>query len=220
MTADITARRALRTKFMNWAYDKANGSRSEPVDAAEFLTEGVAGDLTTEHDLRAAIEYLEGEQLIEAAWTFAELPTVLLRHDGIVEVEEARTRPDRPTEHFVPIVNITTVHGDVVGSQIQQGSSGASQTGIISVNQRQRVEAFITAARQAAQTPEMDSDDRTKVLADLDFMENELGKEQPRWERLRAVAEGVRAIIVSGLGQALGKGITALPWHDAVNAVI
>jgi hypothetical protein len=36
-------------------------------------------------------------------------------------------------------------------------------------------------------------------------------------ERLKAIGNGVRTIIISGLGGALGRGITELPWHSVVD---
>jgi hypothetical protein len=87
------------------------------------------------------------------------------------------------------------------------------------VNQREQVRTFIEAARLAAETPELDQEDREKVAADLDFMERELARPEPRWGRLKAVAGDVRIVLLGGLGEALGAAITALPWHDAINSI-
>jgi hypothetical protein len=127
--------------------------------------------------------------------------------------------PDQPTEHFVPVVNITTVHGNVVGSQIQQGSPGAKQSGTITVNQYNQVREFIEAARQAVGTPEFDPDDREKVVADLTFMEKELERPEPRWDRLKALALAVQSVVIGGLGDALGVAITSLPWHHMIASI-
>lgn len=214
----LAAKRVLRTKFMNWLYEATDGSELASTKPEAFLNEtATADDPDAVRALADAIKFLEGEYLIEATWTMGELPfDVSLTHAGVVEIEEAMARPDRPTEHFVPIINVTTVQGSIIGSQIQQGSPGASQSGTITVNQRERFQAFIHAARQAAEVPELDSDDRVKVTADLDFMEKELAKTEPRWERLKVVGTAVQTILLGGLGDALGGGIASLPWHDAI----
>ena len=217
--SDLTRKRELRTRFMRWLYDTTGGSEDQLARPGEFqAAQEAAGDPVTADELRDTIRYLEGEHLLRPHRTLGGIPSVQIEHSGVVEVEQAMSQPERPTEHFVPIVNITNVQGDVIGSQIQQGSPWASQSGTISVNQAEQVRTFITAARDAANLPELDSDDRTKVLGDLEFMEKELSKREPRWDRLRAVGESVKTILLSGLGQALGKGITALPWYEAINS--
>ena len=54
---------------------------------------------------------------------------VQLTHWGILEVEESREHPEAPTEHFPPLSTVIQhFHGDVIGSPIQAGSPGATQT--------------------------------------------------------------------------------------------
>jgi len=54
-------------------------------------------------------------------------------HEGIREMEEVLDAPKRRPTTSGPMVNITTIHGSLIGSQIQQGSLGASQSGTFSI---------------------------------------------------------------------------------------
>jgi hypothetical protein len=218
MTTPIEARRTFRTKVMNWIFDEADGSESVLVSFGDFPHEDASDETAARRRLEDALAYLEGEYLLKVNRVLSGVSSVQLTHAGIVEIEQARTKPDQPTEHFTPMVNVNNFHGNVIGSQIQQGSSNATQTGTFSITQRDAVKSFIHSAREAAEDPRLDGDDRRKVLGDLDFMESELARSEPRLERLKAIGGGVKTVLLSGLGGALGRGISELPWHAAIEA--
>jgi hypothetical protein len=195
----ISARKAFRTRLMNWIFDEADGSQSMLISFEDFPpTVGIGGE-----GLFVVHRSLEGVRSVQ------------LSHEGIVEIEQARTRPEQPTEHFVPIINITHVN-TMIASQIQQGSPGATQSGEFSVGERDKIHTFIQNARDAAQHPDLEPEDRFKVTAELDFMVKELSRPEPRATRSEAAGMLVRAVILGGLGGSLGDGITALPWHSVL----
>ncbi|MFX0592884.1 hypothetical protein [Melissospora conviva] len=218
MANEIEARRTFRTRFMNWVFDQAKGSRSASVRPELFLKqEGIGDDSASRTAVDDAIDFLEGEGLLRAERAFQGVFSVELTHLGIREIEQARTRPDQPTEHFVPMVNVLHI-GTMIGSQVQQGSPNASQYGEFSVELAAQAREFIEGARAAAEHPAMSQEDRDDIQAQLALMDRELNRNEPRPDRLKALGIVVRTIILNGLGGALGSAITTMPWYNVVQA--
>lgn len=210
---DINTKRKLRTTFMNWLFDSTGGSEWELREASDFrVPDGWPGDAPTERDLEDVVRYLEGEYLIKAHWAYGGSASVQLTHAGIREMEQAHSEPTQRTEHFVPLVNITNIHGPVIGSQIQQGSPGATQTGHIEVNQRDNAEAFITAARKILGSDSLNPGTRAQAEADLSVMSRELESATPRWSILQMFGTSVRDSLATAAGAAAAAGLLALPW--------
>jgi hypothetical protein len=210
---DITAKRALRTAFMTWLFNESGGSELGLAQASHFgVPLGWEGDLPGQADVADVVKYLEGEYLLRAHWTMGGLPSVQLTHAGIREVEEALASPSQQTEHFVPLVNITNIHGSVIGSQLQQGSPGASQAGTFEINQREGAEAFVAAAQKILDNEEIDPKVRGQVNADLSVMSNELASPSPRWPILQTFGTSVRDYLLKAVGAAAGAGLIEVLW--------
>ncbi|GAA4718964.1 hypothetical protein [Phytohabitans rumicis] len=210
---DINAKRKLRTAFMNWLFETTGGSQDELGRPAGFkVPDGWAGEPPTEADIRDVVRYLEGEYLIKAHWTMGGLPSVQLTHEGIREMEQAHSAPTERTEHFVPLVNITNIQGSVIGSQLQQGSPGSSQTGHFEINQRESAEAFVAAARKLLVHEAMDQDTRSEAEADLAMMSHELEKPAPRWPILKTIGATVRDSLAKAAGTAAAVELLQIPW--------
>lgn len=86
---------------------------------------GTGGYSSTEtHDV---VNWLTGENLIRM---FDNSGRVVLTHQGIKEVEDARMSPDSSTDHFQPntINNVLYNFGTMNNPAIQQGTSNSNQT--------------------------------------------------------------------------------------------
>ena len=83
-----------------------------------FFNGGVLAEacgITDTTQFKTAIDYLEGEYLVEAKRISMGIPALLrIKHAGVVEVEGAFSKPDKPTTHFLP-VNVLYVN-QMVGS--------------------------------------------------------------------------------------------------------
>lgn len=211
---DIHDKRKLRTAVMNWVFERTGGRPRDLAETRDFkVPVGWTGSLPDERDIADAIQYLEGEYLLKAYWTLGGLPSVGLTHEGIREMEKAIAAPTQQTEHLTPLVNITTIHGSVIGSQLQQGSPGASQTGHSEINQRELAEAFINTARKVLEeSADLSRDVRAQAEADLVAMSGELGKQSPRWPILQSFGTTVRDALVQAGGAAAGGVLLGLPW--------
>src|SRR2546425_78917 len=112
--SSIEKKRADRLRFMNALYDLSGANTSNIVATAEILAS--AGIDLRDEAVEALAQYLAGQGLIIPYWSLEsrEPDEVAITHGGIVEVEEARSAPELPTEHFPPAINIIHVGGDIV----------------------------------------------------------------------------------------------------------
>ena len=206
----LERKRELRTRFMSWLYEVTDGSEQKFVDPEAFKDEHPIDD----DELASVITYLEGENLLKAdAYSLGSyLPGIVqISHYGVRELEDAIGHPEASTEHFTPLVNITTIHGNVTGSQIQQGSPGASQTGQFEFDAdlRQQVLKFAQAVREALPELTLDADTEAEVGSDIGLLEREARRDSPRLGVLRDVAQSLRAVLESAAGGAGGTGLVA-----------
>lgn len=201
----LERKRELRTAFMHWLYDQTGGSETEIVDADGFGETYSA----SASEIVDVVKYLEGEYLVNPLWTIGGLPAVSLTHSGVREIEDAITRPSQPTEHFLPMINITNILGNVTGSQIQQGSPSAAQTGtfMLTDDHRAQLLRFVTTAREVVPSLQLAPAAESEVTEDLTTLEREARRPQPRLTVLREVGRSVRAVVENAAGGVAASGV-------------
>lgn len=209
----IEEKRRLRTEFMRWLYEKTDGDQWIPVSANEFRQDTRFGS-PDEATVRGVIQYLEGEMLVKPHWVLGGLPSVNITHYGLREMEEALQAPNEPTEHFAPI-NVLHVYGNVVGSNIQQGTNRSSQAVTNSQSEKADMTAFLAAVREALSDTRFNESLRPKVETDVALIEAEASKPAPDWKLLRVLGQSLRAIVESGLGGVLTSALAATAWPVA-----
>lgn len=207
----LDRKKQLRTEFMSWLYEATDGNFTHIVDEGNFLPQTTE---VSENELENVIRYLEGEGLVRPFWSGGgSLPGgVQITHSGALEVERGQSEPNRPTEHFLPMVNVTTIRGNVSGSQFQQGSPGASQTGTFTVGQRQQVADFSRAVRDSLPALGLDPATVERTTQDLDVLDRELASPEPREGILRAMGTSVRKVVEGVATGAATAAILGLPW--------
>ncbi len=110
-----------RFKFLEKLCEKKDSGSLQIFEAGKISQE--IGLQEAEADL--IVEYLKGESLIKTHDDGGSL--ISITHSGILEVEQAISEPNKPTEHFPPIFNFISIE-QMNNSQIQQGSAGSNQT--------------------------------------------------------------------------------------------
>lgn len=101
-----------------------------------FMYDDICKELGIEEkNWNPILQYLEGEGLVESR----SFQDVSISHAGIKEIEEVHSRPDKPTEHFLPmnLVYVQNMHG----SQVQVGTTNSSQS-MTTTNTTQITEAL------------------------------------------------------------------------------
>src|SRR5262245_37877779 len=162
---DLQAKRELRTRFMRWLYETMDGHTDDATESTLFQ-QTPAGAGVDDEDLRQTLQFLEGEYLIKCYWTMGEKPpSVILRHPGVVEVEQAINAPERSTEHFEPMVSVFHVAGSIVNSQVSAASPGSQQWGTFASGAG--VREFIDAARLLVNELSLGETVKDDVLGDV-----------------------------------------------------
>jgi len=190
----LQTKKILRAKYLNALYDGVDGNSRGRVRCDEIRTKlGMTRD-----EMDPVLEYLKQEGLLE----FAGLNGVIaITHPGVVEVEQSREAPSQPTEHF-PAQNI--IYGNVINSQIAQGSPHSVQSGSFTFANKSDVAEFIRQLKSAAPELGLNADALQELGADLDALQSQVQSNRPKFGivkecfgSLRRILEGATAKIVA-----------------------
>lgn len=209
--SSIEKKRAQRLRFMNALYDVVDGFEGQLADMTAFLSK-LGLDFDKEEDFnefQSIARYLKGEGLITTIHTKDRgAIAVGLTHKGVREVEEARSEPEKPTDHFAPISVVYA--GTITNSSIQQGSPGATQS-LTVVNQSglQKLETFLPSLRQSVDQLELDEDQRAELEADIQTVEAQIASPKPKQEVVRPGLESIRRILEGSASAAVASPLTA-----------
>jgi hypothetical protein len=135
----LTKKKTDRFRFLNRLYERTNGD----YHALEDMWEVGADVGLTRDEAQRVMDYLDGEGL---ATHRAMGGAVALTHVGLREVERALSVPEAPTHYFPAVVNVLQVQS-MVGSQIQQGTHGStqSQSQTITQNELAAIQTIVNA---------------------------------------------------------------------------
>lgn len=210
---DVAKRRAIRLRVMTEIFEAAHGNRHEYVQIDPIREKLQLSD----EEMADACNYLEGEGLIEALpglWGRDFPQTVTLTHWGIREVEQSQEHPEEPTEHFPSLVSVTQIfHGDVVGSPIQAGSPGATQTTTIGDLNLDRVRQFVERYEEAEQSLGLEAEEAAEAQADIATIRAQLDSPRPKPEIIRQSLRSVRTILEGATGSLAASGLLELLQH-------
>lgn len=201
MSASIEQKKVRRLQLMRVLYEATDGNRliSLPFDAL------IIGLPWSREEAEATADYLSGEGLLE--WGMGN--QVSITHRGVVEVEEALSHPSRPTEHFAPL-NIVFVGGSVVGSQVQTGTSGSSQTQDFAISQREAIDRFVTKFRSVLDREDFPDEVRSEAEAYVGTVGSQLELREPNEAILRESLRSLRAIAENLAASGLFIGLVEL----------
>ena len=146
-------------------------------------------------------DYLKGEELIKHR---ASGGMISITHHGVIQVEEALSKPDQSTEYFPPI-NLIQI-GQMIGSQIQQGNYQSTQTGLFSEGDLQVIDDFIQTLKGKLSELKLDSDKQGEAEAEISSIEAQIRSPHPKpaiinecLSSLRSILEGAAGNVIAGL---------------------
>lgn len=174
MQEALKQKQKLRLLVLHKLYEMSDG------DVHKFVNGGKLHQACGEVDeasFKTAVDYLEGEYLVEVKRIMMGLPGMLrIKHEGIVEIESAFSKPDEATSHFMP-VNVLYVN-QMIGSAIQQGTASSTQslTSKVGVGEKEALSKFVELASN---------------ILDANKSESAL------WQELKSEVETLRAQSVS-----------------------
>jgi hypothetical protein len=204
----IEQERRNRFKFLKQLYDEKQQLPSGRMQSTPAHEVGQAVGLSADEAIKIS-GYLKDKGLLKYT---AMGPKVGITHSGVEEVEAALADPEHPTSFFPPI-NVLNIHGDVHGSQIQQGTKDSSQHQTISSEDRLLLTSSIDELRQNLTTVS-DAAARQDIEASLDTVAAQLRRTSPSravltesLRSLRSVSEQIGAgLLVAKLLQ-LAQGL-------------
>jgi hypothetical protein len=195
---EITNKKAERFKFLQCLYEKVKCSAREIIDGHMLAEE--LGFSREEAD--NVLRYLASERLIDRSMRNA----ITITHQGIVEVEEALSKPKEPTQHFPAIFNILNVD-KMVGSQIQQGSNGSTQSQYLKQFDLDAIRDFVKDLKAALPGIQFNESDRAEAESELQTIEAQLRSTKPKGLILRESLKTLRNLIEGIASNALAASI-------------
>lgn len=208
----ITKKRTDRFRFLHRLYERTNGDYHVLEDMFE-----VGEDVGLSRDETGRVmQYLDGEGL---ATHRAIGGVVAITHSGAIEVEQALSKPETPTHYFPPVVNILHVQS-MVGSQIQQGTHGStqSQTQSISQSDLTAIQDLLVKLQQSLGTLGLTSDALAEAQSEIQTIEAQIRSSKPKPVILRESLRTLRNLVEGVASNALAAGI--LPLFAPIAAVL
>jgi hypothetical protein len=188
----LEIKKTLRGKYLNALYDASDGSaRARHRDTDIGANLGIAGQ-----QLHDVVGYLKDEGLLEYTGLGG---IIAITHSGVLEVEQAREKPDAPTMHFPPL-NIINI-GTMTGSQITQGSPASRQDNAISFHNPGAVEEFLRKLKEQLPALSLDADSSTELQADVAALESQLQSSRPKLGIIKECILSVRRILEGAAGK-------------------
>lgn len=201
MNEALKKKQQQRLAFLNKIYEMTNGNTDVLVDCAEVAQQIGLKD-GEEDQARAIANYLEGEGLIWFDRVMRGLGHVRLTHAGLREIEDAFGQPDTPTRHFMPF-NILNV-GQMIGSTIQQGTIGSSQTLNTYSEGLEQIRAFIEHLSHSLDELNLKMDLKGELNAEITTIEAQLTSPKPKTSILREGLNSIKRILEGVVGSAIG----------------
>jgi hypothetical protein len=209
---DLNKRKADRLRVMNELFEAASGSERQIVNTRAVPTKLGLSD----EEMADACKYLEGEGLIgpmKGLWGRPFPTNVQLTHWGVREVERSREHPEVATEHFPPLVTVTYVHGDVVGSAIQAGSPGATQTVGVGNLDLELVRNLVAQFEKDEGALALDASSAREGQAEIMTLKAQLDSPRPKSAIIRESLTSLRAIVEGAASSMAAAGLLNLFDH-------
>jgi hypothetical protein len=209
---DVDAKRRIRGALVHKLYDVANGSTDTAFELHDLGDEiGI-----TRPEAEDAGRYLEQEGLIQFVAEHGLAGMIAVTHRGVVEVEEGRQNPSKPTEHFVAAQYVMNINAPLTNSPIAQAAGDVHQQVSYTDIDFARLETIVHSVRDAIAGVQMDESERVMIQQNLDIVESN-GKRSDAVGRrvvmqaLRSTRSIMEGMVASGGYVALAHLVTTLP---------
>ncbi len=213
MADKLTEIKRKRFLYLEQVYEQTGGNKNTVVD---LWHPGTTLGFSRE-ETESIYDYLEGEGLVKAQ---ALGGAIGITHAGIVEVEEALSEPQQPTQHFP--ANVISI-GTMIGGAIQKDVQNSTQTVNFGPQETQSIGDFVAKLKQHLPQVPLDNDAHLDATTQIATIELQLKAPKPNktiiGESLRTVRnllEGVAGNLVAAglLGQLTPLLVTlGLPHH-------
>lgn len=191
---NLEHKKCQRLRFMIELYDMVDGFDAQPVETAQ-LAARLGLDTSKPEDLLdvlKVVHYLQGEELLIASGSPENATRITLTHKGVREVEEARSRPDRPTEHFGSLDTIASKLLEDSGSD-QDGATAARTLTVLEEPDRLEVLRMTQSLQEWSSRLALDEEQRSEYAADIRTIEAQLDSPHPKTELIRVALKSIKS---------------------------
>ena len=186
MTNNIHEKQRERFQFLQKLYEETDGSEFESVNLTELGAILGFSDSETEK----IYAYLHAKGLIEDIDLGG---SAGITHQGIIEVENALSKPDEPTSYFPPINYIHVEQ--MIGSQLQQGTNQSSQVLTFNNNDIEAILKFVSNLSSQLPKLELNEEIRAEVMSDVATIESQAKSPRPKSAVIKECLLSIKAIL-------------------------
>lgn len=198
MTNDIQELQRKRFQFLKKLYDVTKADESVSVNPLDLGAE--LGLSSSEID--RICDFLNSEGLIG----FYISGSTYIKHKGIVEVEEALSKPDEPTSYFPPINYIHVEQ--MIGSQIQQGTNQSSQVLTYTANDIETIRKLVADLKSQLSEWKLAPEVQAEVEVDMETIETQIKSPRPKFTIIKECLSSLRTIL-EGIAGNVGAALIA-----------
>ncbi|MGI8494542.1 MAG: hypothetical protein ACR2L1_04410 [Pyrinomonadaceae bacterium] len=194
---NLEEKKRMRFLFLEKIYELKNEGGFQ-----HFKTESISRDINiSANDGFMIAEYLEGEGLLQIL--DGECLIISITHKGIVEVERALSKPDKPTEYFPAVTNYINVE-QMHNSQIMQSSTAGNQTFNIIEPSSIDLSKFIELFEQKISELHFKSqEDRNEAIVEVQTIKTQLTFPRPKELVIQESRKTLRNILEGMTGSVL-----------------
>ncbi len=194
-----------RFQFIHHLWEITGGDQNKRVLIKE-ISEPLG---LNEKDSRVIVQYLHNEGLLEITTHGFNVPryidaSLYIKHKGILEVEQALSKPESKTPHFpAGVVNYINV-GTMNNSNIAQASTDTSQNITLSSDTKQDLVKILDVLNDFVTRQEIQQEKREELQSDISTIKSQLDSPKPKMNILsesltsaKNILESVSAIAVT-----------------------
>jgi hypothetical protein len=187
-----------RFQFLHRLYELTGGDEFKGFNMFQIGEElGFDRNLTTN-----IAYYLKGEGLIE----FRALGGIIgISHLGVREVEEALSKPDTSTYHFLP-VNIISV-GQMISSQIQQTSPEATQVVTVGESRHEELKEVIQSLKKSIEQLGLSPQQKSDLQAEIQTIDAQMSSSKPKATIITECLGTIRRILEGAVSSTIASGL-------------
>jgi hypothetical protein len=198
----LKQKQKLRLLVLHKLYELSEGDVHQFVNGGKLFE---ASGEVDEASFKSAVDYLEGEYLVEVKRIVMGLPGMLrIKHAGIVEVESAFSKPDEATSHFMP-VNVLYVN-QMIGSAIQQGTTSSSQTltSKVEVGEKEALSKFVELASDVLDANKSESALWQEMKSEIETLRAQSNSPNPKRSIIRDGLDSAGRLCENAAAGAIG----------------
>lgn len=174
-----------------------------------------------ENEARTIVQYLVGENLLEITTHGFNIPSysdasLYIKHKGVVEVEQALSKPESPTIHFpASVVNNINI-GTMTNSNISQASSGVNQMITVNPETKKDLLELINTLKEFLENEELRREQKDELSSDISTIESQINSPKPKTRIISESLSSAKNILES----ASTIAITAAPIVAQITSML